>query len=154
MLIRRNYPDSGQRTVLSRILILLNLSKGRKNELRALKITTALYHAGLIPHIGGLSPYLTKPYSELDRVGIDVLVPIPTSSEDGLYPVSFIGFQVKSSKEGVRKFVQRGRRFSRPEIPCIVVNDEINDATVREDIRRTCWREYYRLQERKREERT
>lgn len=150
MLARPN--KSGWQLSASRILARLrdaindnrSFNQGRRNEQRALLIATEMHIAGLIPHTAygdPRRPYLTEPYSPLDRRGIDLVV--PTNFGD-------IGLQIKSSKYGKRKFVQHylDNKERIEWIPCIVVNPRITDDKVREKIRRQTWRKYYELQER------
>jgi len=155
MLIRRENPGSGQRSFVSRILksVLRHLTpkppsvkKGRENEKLALMHAKILYKTGRIPHLQWQQPYLTRPYSKLDRRGIDLVV--PTDYGD-------IGIQIKSSWRGKQAFIEYGVKYPNlPTIPCVVVNDGMREVDIREDLRRACWSEYYALQERKQAGRT
>lgn len=129
----------GIKDTISEIIASAAYRIGRSNELYALEIATELSKKGLIPHQRDREPYLTEPYSEADRAGYDLFFPTDLGE---------IGFQIKSSEYGKKVFIDRFLlRDDLPFIPCLVVNRRKSRAKVTETIRKTCWREYYILQE-------
>ncbi len=124
---------------ISETISFANEKLGRDNERRALSIASELSQKGLIPHVKGRLPYLTVPKSPEDYAGYDLMIPTDLGE---------IGLQVKSSEYGKKLFVERFlARDDFPFIACIVVNRHRSNTKITKQISRTCWREYYILQE-------
>lgn len=126
---------------ISEIISSANELRGRENEQYAHEIASELSQKGLIPHIRGALPYLTTPKSDEDYAGYDLMIPTDLGE---------IGLQIKSSEYGKKVFIEKFlTRDYLPYIACIVVNRHRSRAKITEQIRRTCWREYYVLQKNK-----
>jgi hypothetical protein len=131
-------PGFGIKQAISDLLETAARKIGRKNEQYALAIATELSQKGLIPHVRNQLPWLTKPFSDADRDGYDLIIPTDLGA---------IGLQIKSSSYGKKVFTDRFlARDDLPYIACIVVNRQLSSAKVAERIRRVCWSEYYVLQ--------
>ncbi len=93
--------------------------RGRRNEARALRMTKEILEQCSKNH-GVQSCYVAERNSRLDIVGFDIVLETTWG---------ITGFQVKSSQIGKDEFDEQERG-----IYCVIVNDMMDDPSVRETI--------------------